>query len=192
MIPVRVDGRLTAISGGLWHAGPPTPVWFWPIVVAVACLLAALRLRRPPLELKLARILATVALAAIAVAALSRGLYGRPSVSVPQLVTPAITLAFVGWGLYWLLMRRAGYFFLFAVAFVGIWEGGLLLPVLWHGYVLTAVPAFLARAATVTCIACSLGLLLVAVRMPGSGGADDGEDADLVPEHGHQKGRSMA
>ena len=46
-IPLQIDGRLAAISGGLWHADDPSIVWFWGIVVLVACVLAAWRVRRP-------------------------------------------------------------------------------------------------------------------------------------------------
>src|SRR5262249_19276924 len=42
-IPLRVDGRRTAIAGGLWHANRPSLVWFWPIVVLILCTLAARR-----------------------------------------------------------------------------------------------------------------------------------------------------
>ena len=45
-IPVRIDGHLAAISGGLWHAEDPSIVWFWPIVVLLACTLALWRVRR--------------------------------------------------------------------------------------------------------------------------------------------------
>ena len=49
-VPLRVDGAPTAITGGLYYAPDPSPVWFWPIVVAVLCVLAGLRLRRPELD----------------------------------------------------------------------------------------------------------------------------------------------
>ena len=58
-IPVLVDGRLSSISGGLWHADDPSIVWFWPIVVLLACVLAARRVRRPALDALVARVLAS-------------------------------------------------------------------------------------------------------------------------------------
>ena len=49
-IPVRIDGRAGAIAGGLWHASDPSIVWFWPIVVLLACVLAARRVRSAELD----------------------------------------------------------------------------------------------------------------------------------------------
>lgn len=175
-VPVVVAGRLSAISGGLWHAGAPSLVWFWPIAVLLLCVPAAMRLLRPELDARLSLVLSVTALAAIAVAALSRGLYGRPTVSALQLVVPGLTVAFVGWGVYWLLARRAGPFFSFVIAILGIFEGAVLLPTLWNGYVLTAVPAFVARAAAVVCLGCSLGLLPLAFRSASAGEAEPADE----------------
>ena len=61
-IPLRIDGRLSSISGGLWHADNPSIVWFWPIVVVFVCALAAWRVRRPELDRLVARVLAITAL----------------------------------------------------------------------------------------------------------------------------------
>ena len=57
-IPVIVNGRLSAVSGGVWHANPPSLLWFWPIAVIIACVLAAWRLRLPALDQRMARWLA--------------------------------------------------------------------------------------------------------------------------------------
>jgi hypothetical protein len=192
-VPVRLDGRLAAISGSLWHSGAPSIVWFWPILVLLACVLAARRVRSPSLDAKVGRLLGAAALVSIAVAALSRGLYGRPTVSVPQLIVPAITLSFVAWGLHRVLFHRNGYFFLFAVAFVSIWEGGLLITTLWNGFVLTAVPAFVARATSVVCLASGGGLLMLAFAMASRSEADplDGDEADVEHER-HEPRESFA
>jgi hypothetical protein len=183
-IPVKLDGRLVAISGGLWHSGAPSLVWFWPILVLLGCVLAARRVRSAILYTRVARLLAVSSLVSIAVAALSRGLYGRPTVSILQLTVPAITLSFVAWGLHRALFRRNGYFFLFAVAFVSIWEGGLLIPTLWNGFVLTVVPAFVARIASVVCLACGAGLLMLAFALAGRSEPEplDGDEAGLEHE----------
>lgn len=122
-VPVRVNGAPTMITGGLWHADDPSLVWFWPIVVLVACVLAARRVNRPELDLRLARILSVAALAAIAVAGVGRELHGRPSVSVLQMITLGVIAAFVVWASRQLLLRRAGYITYFAVGFAAIWEG---------------------------------------------------------------------
>jgi hypothetical protein len=44
-VPLRVGGVPTAITGGLYYAPNPSPVWLWPMVVVAACVLAALRPR---------------------------------------------------------------------------------------------------------------------------------------------------
>ena len=49
-IAAMVNGHLSQISGSLWHAQDPSIVWFWPIVVLIACALAAWRLRSAPLD----------------------------------------------------------------------------------------------------------------------------------------------
>jgi MFS family permease len=54
---------------------------------------------------------------------------------------------------------RAGGWTLLAIIIVGLWVGITLLPTLWHGYTLLAVPSFVGRAATVICLGGGLGLL---------------------------------
>ncbi len=184
-IPVRVDGRLGAISGGLWHAEDPSIVWFWPIVVLLVCTLAARRVRRPELDQRVARVLAIAALIASAVAAGARELHGRPTVTVLGAITFAIILALVGLGLRRVLFQRPGYFSYFAISFLALWEGSQLIPTLLNGFVLAAVPAFVARAATVLCLGCGVGLLVIAFRLvdreePDSFDGDDrGDDYDV-------------
>ena len=58
--------------------------------------------------------------------------------SVVQLIEMGIILAFVGWGLVRVLLRRArlGYFFYFLIAIVALWEGFVLIPTLLNGFVL--------------------------------------------------------
>jgi hypothetical protein len=192
-IPLLVDERLSSISGGLWHATDPSIVWFWPIVVLLLCVLAAWRLRRPALDRLVGKAVAMGALVAIAVAGLGSELHGRPTVSVLQRIELGILLAFVAWGLLRVLFERARpeYFFYFVIALVALWEGVLLIPTLLHGFVLLAVPAFVGRAATVLCLGCGMGLLLLGFRTadrPGSSSASRdragtlGVDGDSVGE----------
>ena len=115
-IPLRIDGRLSSISGGLWHADNPSIVWFWPIVVLFVCALAAWRVRRPELDRLVARVLAITALIVVAIAGLGLQLHGRPTVTPFQLVELAAILAFVGWGLSQALFRAPGYFTCFLIA----------------------------------------------------------------------------
>ena len=164
-IPVSVDGRVSSISGGLWHAGNPSIVWFWPIVVLLACVLAAWRVRRPELDSLVARALGVAALIATLTAGLGRELHGRPTVSVFQGVTLTVIIAFVAWGLRRVLLQRFGWFSLFAVSAVAIWEGVQLIPTLLDGFVLTAVPAVVARSAAVVGLGSGVGLLLLALRL---------------------------
>jgi len=185
-IPVLVDGRQSAISGGLWHSESPSIVWFWPIVVLLACVLAAWRVRRPALDVLVARVLTVAALIAIAIAGAGRELHGRPTVSAFQLISFAITVAFVAWALRRVLFQRAGYFTLFAVAFVALWEGAELIPTLLNGFVLAAVPASFARAAAVLCLGCGAGLLLAAMRVADQAEPEPSTDGERSHEYDGQ------
>ncbi len=164
-VPLLADGRATAISGGLWHAGNPSIVWFWPIVVLLACVLAGWRIRRPGLDRRLAQGLGVVALIALSAAVLGRDLHGRPTVSVFQLIELAAVLAFAVWALHRLLFARHGYFTYFMIAIVALWQGAELIPTLLQGFVLAAGPAFVARAAAVLCLGTGLALLLMVFRL---------------------------
>ncbi|MGA2010193.1 MAG: hypothetical protein ABSH51_06630 [Solirubrobacteraceae bacterium] len=171
-VPLRVGGAPAAITGSLWFGASPSIVWFWPILVALACVAAAMRLRRPELDERLARALAAAALVAFAVAAVGQELHGRPFVSLGQEILLAVLLAFAAWGLRRVVLRRHSWFTFFLIAAAAIWEGGSLITTLLDGYVLLAVPPFLARVAVVTCLAAGLGLLPLVFGMaerPGRG-----------------------
>jgi hypothetical protein len=104
-IPVIVDGRRSAIAGGLWHAEDLSIVWFWSIVVLLA------------------------------------------------------------WALARLLLRRPSYLFFLVVSVAALWRGVELVPTLRDGFVLAAVPPFLARVTAVLCLATAVSLLLLVFRM---------------------------
>ena len=160
-IPLRIGGRVTAITGGLWYRGPPTLVWFWPIFVLLMCVPAALRLGRPQLNLRIARAVAALTLLRISVGAVARGFHERPGPSASALILCAVILMLVG-GAVWLLQVGTGQAFTYAlIAVGGLSEAGTLIPTLFHGYVLLAVPGFIARAATVVCIAGGVGLIVM-------------------------------
>jgi hypothetical protein len=160
-IPLRIDGRITAITGGLWYRGPPTLVWFWPIFVLLMCVLAALRLRRAQLNLRIARAVAGLTLLGIAVGAIARGFHERPGLSASALILCAVILMLVA-GAAWLLRIGTGEAFTYTlIAVGGLSEAGTLIPTLFHGYVLLAVPGFIARGATVVCIAGGVGLIVM-------------------------------
>ena len=164
-IPLRVDNQLDSISGGVWHAGNPTIVWFWGIVVLVACVLAAWRVRRPALDYAVARVLAVTALVAVTIAALGLQLHGRPTISAFHFVELALILAFVAWGFSRALFRRPGYFTCFLIAAAALWAGGEMITTLLYGFVLISLPAFLARMATIVCLGTGVGLLLYVFRL---------------------------
>jgi hypothetical protein len=140
-------------------------VWFWPIVVLIGCVLAAWRTRRPELDRRVAAALGSVAVTAEVVAAVGRGLHGRPGLDTLALIELAAVLAFAAWALRSVLTGRPGYFTYLVIAIVGLWEGLDLLPVLLHHYVLIALPPFLARAVTVLCLGTSAGILVLVFRL---------------------------
>jgi hypothetical protein len=160
-----IDGRASAISGGVWHAPNPSLVWFWPIVVLLLCVLAAWRVRAPSLDARVARALGIAALLAIGTAGAGQELHGHPAVAVLQLVELAAILAFVAWGLRRVALGAPGYFTYVVIGFVAVWQGAVLIPTLLNGFVLIAIPAFVARVASVVCLGAGLSLLLLGFRL---------------------------
>ena len=165
-VAVLVNGHLSAISGGLWHAGSPSIVWFWPIVVMLACLLAAWRVRRRELDALLVRGLALAALVAVAVGATGKELHGRPAIGAGQFVLLGFLLGFVAWALGRVLRGRYGLVLLFSISFFALLVGAELASTLVHAFVLIALPAFVARVTTVLCLGCGIGMLLFLLRLP--------------------------
>jgi hypothetical protein len=167
-IPLLVNGRLSSLSGGLWHADDPSILWFWPIIVLILCVLAAWRLQSLELDARIARGLAVASLIAIAAAGLARELHGRPGVSPTQWVELCIIAAFVAWGARHVVFGDPGYFGYLLIGLFTLWEGVNLLPTLLHGYVLVALPAFLARVTAVVCLGCGVSIFWPAFRLAGS------------------------
>ena len=164
-IPLRIDGAPAAITGPLTYAPNPSVVWFWPILVALACVFAGLRVRSPGLDRRMARGLAGIAVVAFTVAALGEQLHGRPNVSVGQLLVLALVLAFVAWATRGLVLGRLGWFGFFLIALAALFEGATLVGVLRHGFVLIALPAVLARLAVAACLASGAGLVPIVFRL---------------------------
>ena len=163
-IPVTIDGRRTALAGILLHADRPPLVWFWPIVVLLACSVAASRLRCPRLDAELVRSLGVAALAALAVTAVGRELHGHPKVSPTQTVELVLILAFVAWGLYRMVAGPRGVFTYFVISLAVLWQGLSMIAVLRDGFVLIDLPAFVARTATMLCLACGAAIFLLVFR----------------------------
>ena len=164
-IPILLDGRRATITGGLWHAGNPPIVWFWPIAVLLACVLAAWRIHAPAIDRPLARGLGLAALAGLSVAVLTRQLHGRPTVGVFQLIEIVLVLAFALWALHRLLFVRHGYFLYFVIAIVALWQGAELIPTLLQGFVLAVGPPFVVRTAAVLSLGTGLSLLPMVFRL---------------------------
>lgn len=168
-IPVVVDGRRTWISGTIFHRGPPSLVWFWPIAVLIACAVAAWRVRDERLDRRLGRGLAAVLLIAIGVAGAARYLHGTPEVTAGELLALAAILIAVVAGGWRVASGRSGSPLLFAVALGSLWAGLTLSPALVHGYVLLALPGFVVRSAAVVLLGGGASLILLAIRAVDAG-----------------------
>ena len=163
VVPVEVDGRGTAIRGGLWQSAPASLLWFWPLLVVAACIPALLKLREARLEGRVGAALAVVALLSSTVARLGRELYGRPTVSTWQLVLVGATclVAVALAVLYCLPDWRV-----LAGMLIGVfaaYQGLALLSTLRDGWVLAAIPAWLERSATALSLASGIALVLVSI-----------------------------
>ncbi len=181
-IPVLAGGTMTRISGTLWHANDPSLLWFWPVVVLLACLAALLRLRDPRLDTIAAAALAAVALGAATLGRLGRELVGRPTVSGWQLVLVALTCA-VAAALALLYLRRewravAGG----VIAVLAIYQGAALAGTLLHGFVLSVLPAWLERAAATTSLAAGAGLLVIVLAGGGEARREAARPAAAPPQ----------
>jgi len=182
-IPVLAGGTMTRITGTLWHAEPPSLVWFWPIAVVLGCLAAVLRLRDPRLDAAAAAVLAAVTLGAATLGRLGRELVGRPTVSTWQLLLVALTCA-VAAGLALLFVRRtwravAG----LCIAVLGIYQGVALAGTLLHGFVLSVLPGWLERASAAASLAAGAGLL-VTVLAGATRSGDEERDERALPGQG--------
>jgi hypothetical protein len=160
-IPLTIGGRRTSISGGLWYHAPPSLVWFWPIGVVLLSLPALLRLRRVRLNAAVAMGLAAATLVAGVVGGTGRGLYGRPTVSVGQLIVFAIALLIGVVLAYGFLVREWRTIAAILIGGYGLWIGISLFGTLTHGFVLAVLPGWVERAAAVITLAGSVGLWLV-------------------------------
>jgi len=164
-IPVIVNGTRGSIAGGVWHRGPPSVVWFWPVLVLLACALAAWRIRSPELDRRLSNALALVLLALVAIGMGGKYLHGSPSVTVWNVVLLLVMLAVLGWAARRVLGGRASGPLLLVIAVIALWAGLTLLPVLTHGYALVVLPLVVVRAIAVVLLGGALSLVLFGVRM---------------------------
>ncbi len=164
-IPVIVNGRAGSIIGGIWHRGAPSIVWFWPVFVLIACALAAWRLRSAELDRRLARPLALLLLALVAVGTGGKYLHGSPGVSPTSVVLLVLILAVLAALAKRLLSGNWGGPLLLVTAVIALWAGLTLLPTLTHGYALVALPLFAVRLIAAVLLGGGFSLALFGVRM---------------------------
>jgi len=158
-VPLRIDGAAAAIRGGLYYAPPPSPVWFWPVAVVLGCVLAGVRLRRPELDLRLARISGGIALTGFVVASIGHQLHGRPGVSTGNVLALVVELVAAAAAAWWLYARDPHWLVLAAIAALTLWQGVSQIAALEDGWVLLALPAFVGRVAVAGCLAGGAGLI---------------------------------
>ncbi len=163
VVPLVVDGRGTAIRGGLWQSAPASLLWFWPLLVVAACIPALLKLREARLEAQVGAALAGVALVAATVARLGRELYGRPTVSAWQLVLVGVTciVAVALVALYSHPVWRPIGGIVIGIAAAA--QGLELVSALRDGWVLAAIPVWLERSATGVSLAAGVALVVVSL-----------------------------
>jgi hypothetical protein len=184
-VPLRIDGAAATIRGRLYYAPPPSPVWFWPVAVLLGCVLAGVRLRRPQLDRRLARISGGIALAGFVVASIGHQLHGRPGVSTGNVLALVVELVAAAAAAWWLYARDPGWLVLAAIAALTLWQGVSQIAALQDGWVLLALPATLGRVAVAGCLAGGAGLIPIvlvgaerAARSRGQGPAADDEWED--------------
>ncbi len=163
-IPVIVNGRVGRISGGIWHRGAPSIVWFWPVLVLIACALAAWRVRSVRLDRRLSRPLALLLLALVAIGMAAKDLHGSPYINAGNVGLLVITLVVLGVVAKRLLDgSRSGPLLLFT-AVLALWAGLTLLPTLTHGYALVTLPLFVVRLIAAVLLGGGLSLALFGFR----------------------------
>jgi hypothetical protein len=163
-IPLTYNGRAALITGAIFHRGPPSVIWFWPVLVLIVCALAGWRVRSAELDQRLSRATALLLLVLVAVGMGGKYLHGSPGVSAGSVALLVITLAILGAVAARLLRGRSGGPLLIFTAVLALWGGLTLLPVLTHGYALVALPLFLVRVIATTLLGGALSLALFGVR----------------------------
>ena len=166
-VPLLVNGKRTQIRGGLWHADPPSLIWFWPIVVLLASLPAVIRLRRSRLDATVMTVLALATLGASTTARLGRELYGRPTVSGWQLAVVAITCLFAVVMAWMYVHPEWRWIGAMLIAVTGMYQGVVVVATLLHGFVLGVLPPVAERITTITALAGGAGLLALLLTSAG-------------------------
>ncbi len=172
-IPLIVNGSRTAVEGGIWHASPPSGIWFWPIAVILLCVLAAWRIRSATLDTRLTKALAAVLLITLGVAAVGHELHGRPDVGDWQYLLLFLELGTLAVAAARFALGRSKHLLNLGTALIALWIGLMLAPSLLHHYVMMALPYPASRVLTVVLLGGGLSLFLQSVRVLGTAMAAD-------------------
>jgi len=184
VIPVRIEGRRTQLTGSLLYSAGPSPVWFWPIAVVLFSLAALLRLRSRRLDAAASTVLAGVTLTAFVVGRAGRDLYGRPAVSAGELVGLGLTCLFALFLAAGLRSNEWRAIAALVVGVAGVYEGLALMGTLLHGHVLSALPPSVERSAVALCLAAGAGLLLITL-------VDEGPSEQQLRTQARERGLSL-
>jgi hypothetical protein len=167
---VTVDGRPTSLTGTFTRVARP-PIWPWLVsaaAIVAALVLAAQFVQRSALAIVLAGLAALAALAAGTAFATADAIARR---SEWIEVASAGVLALVAAAALVLGDRSVRTWAALVVGVVAAALGLGSLSVLWHGVVISSLPATLARLATVVALVGGAGAVLLAVIAPTNGGA---------------------
>jgi len=163
-VPIAVGGATAAIAGTLAYV-PRPPAWTWlgAVVVGLGAILVAAWLERR--RDGLSAVVGVVALAATTVARLGRELYGRPDISLTNVILAALT-CLVALGLLAGLLIARGERRRPVTLVVGgfaLYQGLTLLAMLTKGVVLSALSADVERAAVALALSAGVAALTLAV-----------------------------
>jgi hypothetical protein len=164
-VAVVINGRHAVISGGIWHRGAPSIIWFWPVLVLIVCVLAAWRVQSRVLDRRLSTSLALALLVLAGVGIAGKYLHGSPSVTAGNLILLVLTVLVLLYVAVRLLRHRSSGALLLVTTVLALWVGLTLLPVLTHGYALISLPLFLTRAITAALLGGAIALVPFCVRL---------------------------
>jgi hypothetical protein len=164
-IPLLVDGRRTELVGTEWYAAGPS-VWLW--LVAGALLIASAGLGARLLSRRVQRLLASVLLP-VAVGALLAGWFGI--FLVGRVTWLAVLIVIVGAGVSALFLltgiaAASGVAQLGVIGLIGAFTATFALPeipVFGHGFVLSVLPATVARLSVATAVVGGIAAAMVCV-----------------------------
>ena len=165
-IPVRIDGRQSAVRGDLVYE-PAGPVWPWvliAVVLAAAVWLGLALARSPAHGATIGAALAVTVV--VCTLRIGRELYGRPTVAGAAYAGIGVTTA-LGILLVWALLQGNRDIRVFAALFAGLaalFEGLVMFRVLTHSIALSVLPTPLAKLAVAVALGLGAGLVGIVLR----------------------------